>query len=152
MNSFNHPVFYALLMLAAGLGIPIMAALNGSLGAKLQSPALATVILFIVGGLSALSFLLITEGIPRFNVETNVPKYSYFGGVFVIFYILTITWVAPKFGVGNAISFVLLGQMIAMSIIDHYGLFSAQQSVMSFQRFMGLIFMLVGVVLVVRRF
>ena len=39
MNYFQQPIFYALLMCVAGFGIPIMAALNGSLGAKLHSPA-----------------------------------------------------------------------------------------------------------------
>jgi transporter family-2 protein len=33
--------FYAVLMLFAGIGIPIMATLNSGLGVKLQSPALA---------------------------------------------------------------------------------------------------------------
>jgi len=36
-SSINH----ALIMLCAGVGIPIMAALNGGLGVKLQSPVLA---------------------------------------------------------------------------------------------------------------
>ena len=54
--------------------------------------------------------------------KPNIPWYFYFGGVFVMFYILSITWVAPRFGISNAVSFVLLGQLMAMSIIDHYGL------------------------------
>jgi len=36
-------------MIAAGLGIPIMAALNGGLATKIQSPALAATILLSVG-------------------------------------------------------------------------------------------------------
>ena len=151
MSGFHNPGFYALLMLAAGLGIPVMAALNGNLGVKLQSPALATIILFVVGGLTALGFLLISEGIPSFNLQEPVPIYSYFGGVFVIFYILSITWVAPKFGIGNAVSFVLLGQLISMSVIDHYSLLNAQQNIITSQRLIGLAFMVVGVFLSVRR-
>ena len=45
----NNASFYAILMLIAGIGIPIMAALNAGLGEKLQSPALAATILFFVG-------------------------------------------------------------------------------------------------------
>ena len=70
----------------------------------------------------------------------------------VIFYILSITWVAPKFGVGNAVSFVLLGQIISMVVIDHFGLFGALQHSVSSQRFAGLALMIVGVFLTVRRF
>ena len=151
MNSSHGTIFYALLMLVAGLGIPIMAALNGNLGVKLQSPALATLILFVVGGLSALGFLLISEGRPSFEFRETIPMYSYFGGIFVIFYILSITWVAPKFGIGNAVSFVLLGQLMSMSIIDHFGLLATQQNTVTTQRIIGLTFMVMGVVLAVRR-
>ena len=110
MNVINHPISYAVIMLVAGLGIPIMAALNGGLGGKLQSPVLATVILFGVGYVVSLLILLLSEGIPTFNNSNSIPKYYFLGGLLVIFYILSITWVAPKFGIGNAISFVLLRQ------------------------------------------
>lgn len=152
MSSFNNYIFYALLMLVAGLGIPIMAALNGSLGAKIQSPALATSILFIVGSVVSLGYLFISGGMPKSSPVEPIPVYFYFGGFFVIFYILSITWVAPKFGVGNAVSVVLLGQLISMAIIDHYSLLGAPQNSISIQRLIGIFLMVVGVFMAVRRF
>ena len=152
MQGIHHPIFYAMLMLVAGLGIPVMAALNGGLGEKLHSAALATTILFVVGGLVSLGYLFISGGMPKFGSLISIPIYFYFGGIFVIFYILSITWVAPKFGVGNAIAFVLLGQLISMAIIDHYSLLGAPYSPISAQRFLGLAFMIIGVFLAVRRF
>lgn len=151
MNSFYTPIFYALLMLIAGLGIPIMAVLNGGLGAKLNSPTLATTILFIVGGIISLGYLLLFGGGIKLNSAQSIPAYFYFGGFFVCFYIFGITWVAPKFGIGNAVSFVLLGQLISMTIIDHYGLLGARNYAISIQRVIGLVFMVLGVFLVVRR-
>lgn len=152
MNNFHNPIFYALLMLVAGLGIPVMAALNGGLGSKIQSPALATSILFIVGGGASLGYLFLSSSMPKFVPEESIPVYFYLGGLFVLFYILSVTWVAPKFGVGNAVSFVLLGQLISMAVIDHYSLFGAQQHPISLQRAAGLMCMVLGVLLVVRRF
>ena len=152
MNGLHHSIFYAVLMLVAGLGIPVMAALNGGLGEKLQSPALATTILFMVGIVVSLGFLFIFEGMPKLNTQTSIPIYSYLGGLFVIFYIFSITWVAPRFGVGNAIAFVLLGQLISMAIIDHYSLLGVPHHPISVQRFVGLVFMAIGVFLAVRRF
>jgi transporter family-2 protein len=151
VNAINQPIFYAFIMLVAGLGIPIMAALNGGLGGKLQSPVLATVILFSVGYLASLLILLLSEGVPTFNNSDSIPKYYFLGGLFVIFYILSITWVAPKFGIGNAISFVLLGQLISMTIIDHFSLLGAANYTISMQRSIGLILMVIGVFLVVRK-
>lgn len=151
MNTMNQPISYAVIMLVAGLGVPIMAALNGGLGGRLQSPILATVILFGVGYLVSLLILFLSEGIPTFNNSDSIPKHYFLGSFFVIFYILSITWVAPKFGIGNAISFVLLGQLISMTIIDHFSLLGAANYEISMQRSVGLMLMVIGVFLVVRK-
>ena len=39
---------YAAVMLAAGIGIPVLAALNAQLGARIGSPVVAAVVLFCV--------------------------------------------------------------------------------------------------------
>lgn len=147
----NNSFFYAVIMLVAGLGIPIMAALNGGLGTKLQSTALASVIIISVALLMAAIFLLVTEGIPTHINTPRIPWYFYFGGFFMVFYIVTITWIAPRFGVANAVSFVLLGQLIAMTVIDHFGLMGAPQFALNYQRAFGLVFMTVGVLMVVSK-
>lgn len=148
----NNSLGYSLIMLAAGLGIPVMAALNGGLGGRLQSSVLAAVILFAVALAGALLALLVSGGVPgKAAAQAPTPWYFYCGGVFVIAYILSITWVAPRFGVANAVSFVLLGQLVAMSIIDHFGLLGALQFPMIGQRLAGLVLMAAGVLMVVNK-
>jgi len=147
----NNTLAYSVVMLVAGLGIPVMAALNGGLGARLQSPALAAAILFSIALVVTLSYLFITEGAPSSLYHADIPRYFYLGGLLVAFYILSITWVAPRFGVSNAIVFVLLGQLIAMSVIDHFGLFGAQQYPVNTQRAIGLVVMVLGVVMVLNK-
>jgi transporter family-2 protein len=142
---------YSLIMLIVGLGIPLMATLNGTLGSKLNSPTTATVILLFTGFIIAASYLLIFEGIPDTLFAKETPWYYYCGGFFVVFYILSITWIAPRFGVSNAIAFVLLGQLIAMSIIDHYGLLGASQYTLTLKRTAGLLLMACGVFLVLSK-
>ena len=144
-------LLFPILMLTAGIGIPVMAALNGHLGAKLGSSALATALLFFVGFTLSSAFLLKTEGMPSNVFRANIPWYFYLGGLLVAFYVLSVTWVAPQYGVGNAISFVLLGQLLAISLIDHYGLLGAQQSLLDGKRLVGLAMMIVGVFLVIKR-
>ncbi|MFT4767425.1 MAG: transporter family-2 protein [Glaciecola sp.] len=152
MNYFEQPIFYVLLMCMAGFGIPVMAALNGGLGAKLDSPALAASILFIVGAVVSLTYLFLLGGNPKSPVGQPIPIVFYMGGVFVAFYILSITWVIPRFGVANAISLVLLGQLISMTAINHFGLMGTLQNSISGQRVGGLAFMIVGVCLTVGSF
>ncbi len=147
----QNSYFYAVLMLFAGIGIPIMAALNAGLGSKLQSPAVAASILFAVAMAASLAYLLVFEGIPSSLSAPSTPFYFYLGGLFVVFYVLSVTWVAPRYGIGNAVSFVLLGQLVSMATIDQFGLMGAQQTSLTLQRFAGLIFMSIGVYLVVRK-
>tara|TARA_B110000196_G_scaffold282734_1_gene264179 strand:- start:365 stop:838 length:474 start_codon:yes stop_codon:yes gene_type:complete len=150
-TTMNSTFTYSLIMLVAGLGIPIMASLNGGLGAKLESPALAATILLSVGLAIAIIYLLSTEGIPTRLYTPETPWHFYLGGFFVVFYILTITWIAPHFGISNAVSFVLLGQLIAMSIIDYYGFLGMAQYALSSQRIAGLVLMSVGVFMVLSK-
>lgn len=152
MNVLNNTIVYALIMLIAGIGIPIMGAMSGGLGARLQSPALAAVILFVVGFVLSIMFLFFVEGVPKSIPKEPIPIQYYLGGVFIIFYTLSITWVGPRFGIGNAVCFVLLGQLISMSVIDHFSLMGAIHYPISIRRITGLIFMALGVFLVVKRF
>ena len=138
-------------MLLAGLGIPIMATLNGGLAVKLNSPALAATILFLVGLVVAVIYLIFTEGVPSMLYVENTPWYFYSGGFFVMFYILSISWVAPRFGISNAVAFVLLGQLVAMSLIDHFGLIGASKYAVNTRRIVGLVLMAIGVFLTLNK-
>jgi transporter family-2 protein len=64
--------------------------------------------------------------------------------------VLSITYDAPHFGVGNAIFFVLLGQLAAAAAIDHFGLFGAQTTPLSFTRAGGIAMMTAGLMLTQR--
>lgn len=147
----QNSAFLAAVMLLAGIGIPIMAALNAGLSGRLQSPAVAATILLAVGLLAAVIYLFVFEGFPKTLSAPGTPLYYYFAGLFMVFYLLSITWVAPRFGVGNAVAFVLLGQLISMTAIDHFGMMGAPQSTLTLQRAAGLCLMAAGVFLVVRK-
>ena len=146
-----NQVFFSCLMLATGIGIPIMAALSGTLGAKYGSPAFAASVLFLVALVISVVFLFAVEGGLKPFPKASLPFYFYLGGAFVAFYVLSITWVAPRFGVGNAVAFVLLGQLISMAAIDQFGLLGAPTHTITLPRSIGLVLMSVGVFLAVRR-
>ena len=132
------------IMLAAGIGVPILAALNAALGRYLGSPAAAALILFGVAVICAAVATLLTgpQSIAR---VASAPKHLLLGGVLIAFYVLSITYIAPSIGVGNAVFFVLIGQLISAAAIDHFGLFGAQISPLSLTRTAGIAIMAVGV-------
>lgn len=133
-------------MLAAGIGIPVLAALNARLGANIGSPAAAAFILFIVA-FSVTCVVTLVTGPGALSRLAGQPWPLFLAGVLVAFYVLSITYVAPHFGVGNAVFFVLLGQLVSAALIDHFGLFGAAQTPLGLLRAGGIVVMAAGVAL-----
>lgn len=140
---------YAAIMLLSGIGVPVLAALNAALGGRIGSPAAASCVLFAVAMIFAIAATIIT-GPSAFKSVAAQPSYLFLGGGLVAFYVLSITYIAPHFGLGNAIFFVLLGQLLSAALIDHYGLFGAREVPVSLMRGLGLVVMAFGVFLTQR--
>lgn len=135
---------YAFVMLLAGIGIPILAALNAALGVRIGSPAAAATVLFVIAFVCC-ALVTWATGLAAFARLADAPKHLLLAGVLIAFYVLTITYIAPRFGVGNAVFFVLLGQLISAALIDHFGLFGARVSPLSAMRALGIAVMATGV-------
>lgn len=134
------------LMFAAGVGIPVMAALNSSFGQKLDSSFAAVFVLCVVATIVAAGLLFAT-GFPVLEASSApTPAQLSAGGLF-IFYIATITYAAPKIGLGNAIFFVLLGQLVCATVIDHFSFMGAANVPVTTKRLAGLAMMATGVYL-----
>ncbi|MDW3183640.1 DMT family transporter [Roseobacter sp.] len=135
---------YAVIMLLAGIGIPVLAALNAALGVRIGSPAAAATVLFTIAFLTCAVVMVVT-GPQALAKVVSAPKHLLLAGVLIAFYVLSITFVAPNFGVGNAVFFVLLGQLISTAMIDHFGLFGARVTPMDASRALGIALMAAGV-------
>ena len=135
---------FATIMLLAGIGIPIMAAMTSSLGKHLSSPVAASAFAFFLAFCIAMLAIMVTDKSFVKQIPST-PKYLFVAGAFIAFYVLSISFIAPHFGIGNAIFFVLLGQLLSAAIIDHYGLFGAQINNLSMMRVSGILVMVFGV-------
>ena len=134
----------AIIMLLAGIGIPLLAALNAALGIRIGSPAAAATVLFSVA-LIACVIVMVLTGPQALSRVASAPRHLFLAGFFVAFYVLSVTYIAPSFGIGNAIFFVLIGQLISAATIDHFGLFGARVSPMDATRALGIALMAAGV-------
>lgn len=135
---------YAFIMLLAGVGIPLLAALNAALGVHIGSPAAAATVLFVVAFLACALVVSVTGPAALLRVAA-APTHLLFAGLLVAFYVLSVTFIAPHFGVGNAVFFVLLGQLLSAAAIDHFGLFGARVSPLDATRALGIALMAAGV-------
>ena len=129
---------------AAGAFIPLMAVLNARLGRALGEPVHAVVILFAVGLVAAVAVSLVLTG--RLPSLSSGPgsAVNLAGGLIVLFYVLSVTLLAPRFGIGNTILFVMTSQLAMSAAIDHFGWFGAVQRPVSALRLGGLVVMVAG--------
>lgn len=134
-------------MLAAGIAVPVLAALNAALGRHISAPAAASVALFTIALFTTVIAILVTRQTGALTQLATAPKGLLFAGVLIAFYVLSITYIAPTFGVGNAVFFVLLGQLISAAAIDHFALFGAQHTPLTLTRAAGIACMALGVFL-----
>lgn len=136
----------AALMFAAGIGIPVFAAFNAALGKQLGGPIAATAAAFAVGLVIALVLVALTGPPPRGAIHFQTP-HVWFGALFILFYGVSVTFAAPRIGLGNAIFFVLLGQIVAAAAIDHFGWLGAIPSALTPRRLLGIAVMAAGLYL-----
>ena len=137
-------------MLAAGVGIPILAAISAQLGARIGAPLTAGAVTLSVALAVAMVAAVLAGQAPALAAVAAQPAWLLTGGAFMAFYLLSVTWIAPRFGVGNAVFCVLLGQMVAASMIDHFGLFGARLVSLSAMRLAGIAAMAGGLFLIQR--
>lgn len=148
MNGSQSSAFLpiAAMMFVAGIGIPVFAAFNSALGKQLGSPIAATAAAFAIALVIALALVAVT-GFPPATAFTFETPHIWFGALFILFYGISVTYAAPRIGLGNAIFFVLLGQIVAAAAIDHFGWLGAIQTVMTPKRALGIAVMAVGLYL-----
>jgi bacterial/archaeal transporter family-2 protein len=143
----NDTLRYALIMLVAGIGIPVLAAFNAQLGRAIGSPAVAATVLFFIAFCAAGVAMLATGGASSISLVPAQPRHLLLGGVLVAFYVLSVTWTAPRFGLGNAIFCVLAGQLLSAAVIDHFGLAGALMRPITLWRGSGILLMAAGAML-----
>jgi transporter family-2 protein len=133
--------------------IPVQAAANAALSRSLNSnvPFAALTLFLVATAAAALGLVVAGATIPGPAALSAAPWWSYTGGLIVAFYVFTITFLAPRLGIGNAIALVVTGQVMAALLIDHYGLLRSLTFPLTPARVLGAILMASGVFLALRR-
>ena len=143
----SQPLYFAIAVLA-GVAVPILASVNAAFGQAVGSVHLASLVLCIVAFATiALVMLASGAGLPRLSALGEASWWHFTAGCFFTIYVVSITFVAPKIGIGNAIVFVVVAQIFTAVIIDHFGLLGANVQPLDWRRALGVAFLIIGVAL-----
>lgn len=116
----SNNLVYMILALVTGALIPIQAATNTSFSKSIGTPLVTGLMVFIVGLVAISLFLLVSRTpLPGVDKLKQAPLYGYAGGLIVATYVIMITFLSPRVGVGTAIGFIVTGQILCAVAIDH---------------------------------
>jgi bacterial/archaeal transporter family-2 protein len=135
----------------AGSLLPVQAGLNAMLGQSVKHPIFAAFASFVVGTLALGAYLLLCG----FEFRTaalaaQAPPAVWIAGVLGAIYVSAIIILAPKLGTALTFSLIVLGQMGASLVLDHFGLFGLPVKTINWQRVVGTVSLILGVVLIRR--
>ncbi len=142
-------MYYIALVVFAGCVValqpPINAALSRTVG-LLESGLVS----FAIGtGFLAVTVLLMGRGNVFRVVET--PVWQWAGGVLGAFMVVSTTLAAPRIGVLTTLVAMIFGNLLMAAVIDHNGWFGLNAIPFDWRRMLGLVLVLAGIALVVRR-
>jgi bacterial/archaeal transporter family-2 protein len=138
---------------AAALGgalTALQAPTNALLARAAGSPVNAALISFSVGTVALLALALALGVRPQAGALRELPAYVWFGGLYGAFFVTVAAFAVPKLGVASLITIMVAGQLAMAVAIDHFGAFGLARQEVSLSRFVGILLVVAGVVLVRR--
>jgi len=150
MSVVTNLVFY-LLVIAAGISVAVQQILNANLRDAIGSPWWAGFASYLLGTIVMLTMALIVKG-PRLSdiPLSRTTLMSWTGGIFGAVFIGTVILMIPRLGVATVLALVVVGQMAAGVVIDHFGLFGAPHHLVSCTRLVGVVLLVASVILIRR--
>ncbi|MEM9143289.1 MAG: DMT family transporter [Bacteroidota bacterium] len=145
-------LYFIVLAIVAGAVLPLQAGLNVQLGKSVHQPIFAAFASFLIGTVGLLLYLFAL----KFDFSTiaqtkSVSPVVWTAGVLGAFYVAAVIVLAPRLGVSLTFVLVVAGQMAVSLVVDHYGLLGLPVKQINWQRLVGVLFLVAGVVLI-RRF
>lgn len=139
---------YLIVALAAGVALATQSAINTQLAKAMSGEAvIATFISFAVGTI-VLFFIAWVKTDLWGNLSTvpSQPWWKLIGGILGAVVVFTTVLLAPKLGITAMLFFIIVGQLIMATTIDHFGLIGMPIREVNITKFIGLIIVGFGLV------
>jgi transporter family-2 protein len=140
-----------LIAILVGASLTVQIGMNATLRDALGSALIATIVNFFIG-LVALGGLALATGarvVP--GSLPSVPSWAWLGGLLGATYVAAATVLGPRLSAAAFLALTLVGQMVAALVVDHYGAIGFPENPVTPWRVIGVVLLIVGVVLIMRR-
>lgn len=110
----------------------------------------ATFIVHLTATITIFVILILGFGHGNWSRYSQIPWFYYMGGLLGVIITYGVVMSIAKLGAGNATTAIIMGQVLAASLIDHFGLFSLNKVSFSFLRALGIVFLSLGAKLLLK--
>jgi transporter family-2 protein len=140
-----------LLAVAAGCFVGLQAPVNARLGRQVGSLQAATVS-FTIGTLALILVASLSSGgLSGIGSVGRAPWWALIGGLLGAFYVTVALVTVRTLGLSSLTAIVVTGQLAIAVVVDRFGLLGIAKQQIGASRIAGLVLLVVGVVLVVRK-
>ena len=141
--------FWFVIVFLSGALLPLQTGLNAKLGKSIESPALSSLICFIVGTFAMLFYIPFSKESFSWAEAKTASFISLIGGGISGAIFITATMTAlPRIGIATTMGLVVAGQIVVAVILDHFGIFITQPHHFNVLRFVGVVCIILGVAIV----
>ncbi|MED4067531.1 DMT family transporter [Priestia megaterium] len=141
-------IFLIIFAILAGMALPTQFSVNAQLRSVVHSPIIASTISFIVGAIVLLIISLFGKGMSVNKEWFAAPWWVWTGGLLGAFYVVASIVLIPRLGATATVAYILAGQMVASTLIDHFGLIGLHVHSLSIPRAIGIVLIIVGVIII----
>jgi transporter family-2 protein len=140
-----------LFAVAAGCFVGLQAPVNARLGKEVGSLQAAT-ISFTIGALALILVASLSSGgLAGIGHVGRAPWWALVGGLLGAFYVTVALVTVRTLGLSSLTAIVVTGQLAIAVVVDRFGLLGIAKQQIGASRIVGLVLLVVGVVLVVRK-
>jgi transporter family-2 protein len=141
--------FYLLLAFVTGAGVAAQSVINSRLRLILGGPVWAAAAQFVVGLVLLLLLAMLTRQPPPVTTGLgSAPWWIWTGGAFGATFIVVTIVLTLKIGATLTLASIIVGQLTAALVVDHYGLFGGTIVRLTPLRVTGVAFLLLGVTMI----
>ena len=142
-------IIYTSIVLLIGCFLAIQGSINTQLTTFLKHPLQGALVNFMVGFICLVGLnLILRTQTPEWEQVKAAPWYLFAGGVLGAIFVSSVIFFIPKIGVTTVLAASIAGQLIAASIIDHFGFFGLAVHQISTGRIAGILLLLGGIFLI----
>ncbi|OOF55628.1 DMT family transporter [Rodentibacter myodis] len=141
-------LIYVLISLIAGMALASQSAINTQLAKAVgNEPVIATFISFAVGTILLFFVALFkTDLWAGLAALPQQPWWKLIGGALGALVVFTTVLLAPKLGITAMLFFIIVGQLITASFIDHFGLIGMPTREVNITKLIGLAIVAFGLI------